>query len=111
MKRGKQKVTIPRPESPTMVCIDEAKAIDDSVFQSIDKCTWNYRVVVSSAGPASGRFYRYFTPESDYWFRRKVTFKECPPLNNQQRLADLEIYGEGSTFYRNRWLSEFASDS
>jgi hypothetical protein len=31
-------------------------------------------------------------------------------MNQQQRLADLEIYGETSTFYRNRWMAEFASD-
>lgn len=103
----------PRPEddSPTMICIDEAKAIQDAVFESIDKCRWNFRITVSSAGPASGRFHRYFTTESDYWFRRKITFRECPHLDDRQRLADLEIYGEASAFYRNRWLSEFATDS
>jgi phage terminase large subunit len=101
----------PRDNSPTLLCVDEAKAIQDSVFDSVDKCTWTYQVIVSSAGPASGRFYRFFTAESDYWVRRKVTYRDCPHLNDRQRLADIEIRGEGSTYYRNRWLSEFASDS
>jgi hypothetical protein len=99
------------PDSPTMVCVDEAKGIQDAVFDSIDKCTWTFQLMVSSAGPASGRFFRFFTAESDYWVKRKVTYRDCPHLNDRQRLADIEIRGEGSTFYRNRWLSEFSSDS
>jgi hypothetical protein len=93
-----------------MLIVDEAKAVDDLVFQSLDKCTWIFKLVVSSAGPATGRFFQLFTSQSDYWARHKVTFDLCPHMNQQQRLADLEIYGEASTFYRNRWMGEFASD-
>ncbi len=46
----------PRENSLTLLCVDEAKAIADSVFDSVDKCTWTYQVIVSSAGPSSGRF-------------------------------------------------------
>jgi hypothetical protein len=99
------------PESPTMICIDEAKGIHDAVFDSIDKCTWTYQLIVSSAGAASGRFYRFFTSESDYYVTRRITYRDCPHLNDRQRLADIEIRGESSTYYRNRWLSEFATDS
>jgi hypothetical protein len=100
-----------REGSPVLLIVDEAKAVADPVFESFGKCTPTFKLVTSSAGPASGRFYRYFSSESDYWFRRKVTYLDCPHLSNQQRLADLEICGEHSTFYRNRWLSEFATDA
>lgn len=102
-----------RTDSPVLVVVDEAKAIADPVFEAIDKCTPTFKIIVSSAGPASGRLYRIFTSESKYWFRRKVTYRECPHLSETQRLIDLELYpaGEASTFYRNKWLSEFASDS
>jgi phage terminase large subunit len=100
-----------REGSPVLLIIDEGKAVADAVYESFDKCTPTFKLVASSAGPASGRFHRYFSSESAYWFRRKVTYLECPHMSDQQRLADLEIYGEHSTFYRNRWLSEFATDS
>lgn len=98
-------------DSPVLVVVDEAKAISDLTFQAIDKFTPTFKIVVSSAGPASGRLYKIFTSESKHWFRRVVTYRDCPHLKETQRLADLELYGETSTFYRNRWLSEFASDA
>jgi len=102
-----------RTDSPVLVVVDEAKAIADPVFEAIDKCTPTFKIIVSSAGPASGRLYRIFTSESKYWFRRKVTYRECPHLSETQRLIDLELYpaGEHSTFYKNKWLSEFATDA
>jgi hypothetical protein len=100
-----------REGSPVLLIIDEAKAVADAVFESFAKCTPTFKLITSSAGPASGRFYRYFSSESAYWFRRKVAYRECPHMNDQQRLADLEVYGLHSTFYRNRWLSEFATDA
>jgi hypothetical protein len=102
-----------RDDSPLLLVVDEAKAISDSVFEAIDKCTPSFEVVVSSAGPAAGKLFRIFTSESQFWFRRKVTYQECPHLSETKRLIDLETYlaGEASTFYRNRWLSELATDS
>lgn len=102
-----------RENSPVLIVIDEAKAIQDPTFEAIGKCSPTFQIIVSSAGPASGKLYRIFTNESQYWFRRKVTYRECPHLNETQRLVDLELYpaGEQSTFYRNKWLSEFAADS
>jgi phage terminase large subunit len=101
----------PRPGSPTLLIVDEGKAIDEPIFQSLDKCTWSFKMVVSSAGPPSGRFYQLFTSQQQYWWRKVVTWRDCPHLDSQQRLIDAEIYGEGSPYYRNRWLSEFATDS
>jgi hypothetical protein len=102
-----------RSDSPLLLCIDEAKAVSDATFEAIDKCTPSFEIVVSSAGPAAGKLFRIFTSESQFWFRRKVTYRECPHLSESKRLIDLETYpaGEASTFYRNRWLSEFATDS
>jgi hypothetical protein len=60
-----------RDGSPVLLIVDEAKAVADPVFESFGKCTPTLKLVTSSAGPASGRFYRYFSSESAYWFRRK----------------------------------------
>jgi phage terminase large subunit len=102
-----------RDDSPVLIAIDEAKAIADPVFEAIGKCTPTFQIIVSSAGPAAGKLYRIFTSESAFWFRRRVTYRECPHLPEAQRLIDIELYPQGvnSTFYRNKWLSEFATDA
>jgi phage terminase large subunit len=102
-----------RDDSPVLIAIDEAKAISDPVFEAVGKCTPTYQIIVSSAGPAAGKLYRIFTSESAFWFRRRVTYRECPHLLESQRLIDIELYpqGENSTFFRNKWLSEFATDA
>lgn len=104
----------PKPEiqSPTMLVMDEGKTIDDHVYVSLDKCRWSYRLVASSAGPAKGRFWRYFQPpENKFWYTKRVTYTDCPHLDERQRLTDMAIYGEASAFYRTRWLSVFATDA
>jgi len=89
-----------RDDSPVLIAIDEAKAISDPVFEAIGKCTPTFQITVSSAGPAAGKLYRIFTSESQFWFRRRVTYRECPHLPEAQRLIDIELYpqGENSTF-------------
>jgi hypothetical protein len=102
-----------RDGSPVLVVIDEGKALGQEIYEALDKCTPSFKIVVSSAGPATGRLYKIFTSQSAFWFRRKITYRDCPHLSETQRLIDLELYpaGEQSTFYRNRWLSEFAADA
>jgi hypothetical protein len=98
-------------DSPVLLIIDEASAVSDAVFEAFGKCSPTFQLVTGTAGTASGRFYRLFTSEKDYWFTRKIDFRQCPHLPDTKRLVDLEIFGENSPFYRNRWLSEFASDN
>jgi phage terminase large subunit len=100
---------------PTLICVDEGKALLDGVYEAIDKCSWDFRLYASSAGKASGRFFRLFhSQESRFWFKTVVTFADCQhlidPEHSQERLMDAEVKGTTSPFYRNKWLSEFATD-
>jgi hypothetical protein len=76
-----------RPGSPVAIIVDEAKSVSDGNFDSNGKCSPTYRLICSSAGIAAGKLYRIFTTESDYWFRRRVTWKECPHID----LVQLDI--------------------
>jgi len=97
--------------SPVLLIIDEASAVQDPVFESFNKCTPTFQLVCGTAGASSGRFFRIFTSESKYWFTTKIDYRHCPHLEDTRRLIDLDLYGEGSIYYRNRWLSAFASDA
>ncbi len=97
--------------SPVMLIVDEASAVQDPVFVAFNKCTPSFTLVTGTAGASSGQFFRIYTSEAKYWHTTKIDFRDCPHLSSTKRLIDLEIYGEGSIYYRNRWLSVFASDA
>jgi hypothetical protein len=97
--------------SPVLLIIDEASAVFDPVFESFGKCSPTFQLITGTAGAASGRFYRLFTSEAKFWFTTKIDFRDCPHLSDTKRMIDLEIYGSDSIFYKNRWLSAFASDA
>ena len=98
------------PDSPVLLVIDEASAVSDDVFLAFSKCTPTFQLITGTAGPSSGQFYRTFTSEAQYWFTRRISWRNCPHLSSTQRLIDLDLYGEGSIYYKNRWESAFASD-
>jgi hypothetical protein len=98
-------------DSPVLLIVDEASAVLDSTFEAFDKCTPTFQLVTGTAGPSSGKLFRLFTSEAQYWFHRRISYRDCPHLSDTKRLIDLELYGEGSIYYKNRWESVFASDA
>lgn len=97
-------------DSPVLLIIDEASAVSDDVFLAFNKCTPTFQLITGTAGPASGQFYRLFTSEAQYWFTRRISYRDCTHLRETQRLIDLDLYGADSIFYKNRWESAFTSD-
>lgn len=86
---------------------NECKSIKDEIFKALGRCTgFTHYIMVSSPGEPKGDFYWSFT----HWPNvRRVTSQECKHLNDQERLEDLEKYGEHSTHYRSKHLALFTT--
>lgn len=99
----------PDPEAPLLIIVDEAKSVDEGIFQAIDRCTYNVLVYVSSPGLKNGRFYE--SQEHDRGFTpMKVGLADCPHIP-QERINDIiKTYGADHPFTRSTLYGEFMDE-
>lgn len=104
------------PGEGVIIIVNEGKSIPAEIHRHLKKCTYNVWIEVSSAGEASGEFYKAVTnatkypqkPEPFRPFCRIVTYKDTP---HKIREAEEEIkeLGEDHPFVKNTYLSKFSS--
>ena len=78
---------------PLLVIVDEAKSVEEEIFQAIDRCTFNSLLYVSSPGPRRGSFFDAFTRHADLFQRRKVSLLECPHIPRERIDSTIAKYG------------------
>jgi hypothetical protein len=100
-----------RPDSPVVILVDEAKSVDEEVFEALSRCTATFRLYASSTGPAFGFFHSLFTSRSAYWRTYRIRSTDCAHIPQSQIDADREADGEHSSTFRIKHLSEFLYDS
>jgi hypothetical protein len=94
--------------SPVLYILDEAKALEDAIVDSVMRCTSSFFLITSSAGSAEGRFYDCFGALGDLFWQIKVSSFDCPHITDEQRAWDLRYYRtESNPVYRSKHLSEF----
>lgn len=93
---------------PVMLLIDEAKTVPDAIWSAFDRCTLAYILIISSPGPAFGRFYECFHSLKKFYWTRQVPSAECPHIPEWKRERDKEIHGEESPEFRSMHLAEFS---
>jgi phage terminase large subunit len=97
--------------SPVLYILDEAKALEDRIIDSVMRCTSSFFLITSSAGSAEGRFYDCFNALGDLFWPIKVSSFECPHITDEQRAWDLRYYrSEHNPVYRSKHLSEFDAE-
>ncbi len=96
-------------ENLMMIC-DEAKSIPGPIFDSIERCQPTRLLLMSSPGPAMGRFYEAFTRHKEYFRTFSVTAYDCPHLSAEWISKQLQKYGESSPLVRSMILAEFEKD-
>lgn len=72
-----------------MIVMNEAKSIDEGIFQALTRCTgYSYWLEISSPGPKSGRFYRDAMRGIQYpavcelnkFYTRHISAYDCPHI-------------------------------
>jgi phage terminase large subunit len=100
-----------RPDSPAAILVDEAKSVDEEIFEALSRCTATYRLYGSSTGPAFGYFHSLFASRSEYWNTYRIRSTDCAHISQSSIDADREADGEHSSTFRIKHLSEFLYDS
>ena len=95
------------PDGPLLMIFDEAKSIEEKIFQAADRCTFNGYLLISSTGVCEGRFFEAFHSQRDQYISRVVTVEECPHVPPEKIEALKSQYGEDHPLFRSIMFSEF----
>jgi hypothetical protein len=96
-----------REASPVLVIVDEAKSVEQGIFEALDRCTYTVLLLISSPGLKAGRFYDAFTKYRADYVTFEVGLKDCPHVS-QERIRDVETtYGQEHPLTRSTLYGEF----
>lgn len=96
---------------PLLIIVDEAKSVEETIFQAIDRCTYNGLLYVSSPGLMQGRFYEAFTKHAAQFRKRKVSLTECPHIPAAKIDSIRQMYGDDHPFTKSSVYGEFMDNS
>ncbi len=95
---------------PLLIICDEAKSIDEEIFQAFDRCTFNGLLYISSGGAMMGRFYDAHTKLRAQFRTRAVSLKECPHIPKEKIDDIIGHYGLEHPFTRSAVFGEFMAE-
>jgi len=97
--------------SPLLMIVDEAKSVENEIFQALDRCTYNVLLYISSPGLKTGRFYDAFTTHREQFLLvEQVGLADCPHIPEERIRDVIETYGERSPFVRSTIYGEFMAE-
>lgn len=106
----------PYGEGQMTICANEAKSIDEEIFEALERCEgFSYWLEVSSPGKSSGHFFEsarraiaYPAPATlGKFYYRRVTAFDCPHIPASYIADKADRLGEDSALYRSSILAEF----
>ena len=99
--------------SPLLMIVNEAKGVDEGIFDAIDgRCTPDALIFISSPGLMMGRFYQTHTKLRAQWHCISAGLADCPHIPQDRIDHVLATYGENHPHTRSTLYGEFMeSDS
>lgn len=102
----------PLHNSPMLIMVDEAKGIDEGIYDALNRCTPTCLLLTSSPGAASGTFYEAFHRASALYYTVRVTAFDCPHIRPERIERARQLYGpdyDANPIYRSMILGEFTA--
>jgi hypothetical protein len=94
-------------EGPLLIIVDEAKSVDQRIFDALDRCTYNAMLYASSPGKMLGAFYESQTREELGFLRTRVGLIDCPHIPKDRIDNIILKHGKDSAFTRSTLYGEF----
>ena len=95
------------PSGDLLYVVDEAKAVPDGIFQSMERCQPTRTLLMSSPGGSSGYFYEVFRRNDGKWKTFTVTAYDCPHIRKEWIEEQVARWGEGHPLVRSMIHAEF----
>jgi hypothetical protein len=97
-----------REGSPLLMIVNEAKEVDEGIFDAIDgRCTPDVLMFISSPGLMMGRFYETHTKLRSQWKCVSAGLADCPHIPLERINHVLATYGETHPVTRSTLYGEF----
>src|SRR5882724_8724911 len=93
---------------PLLIIVDEAKTVDPSIFNGIERCRPTRLLVMSSPGAPTGGFYEVCQDQRFEHFI--VTAFQCPHLGQAKADEIASAKGRDSLLYKSMILAEWMAD-
>jgi hypothetical protein len=95
------------PDAPLLYIVDEAKSVDEKIFEGIDRCGYQALIYCSSGGLEVGTFYNsHFGKKSDF-VKVRAGLKDCPHISPEKVQRMIKKYGENHPLVRSSVYGEF----
>lgn len=96
-----------RPDEPLLIIVNEAKSVESSIFEGIDRCTPDALMLISSPGAREGRFYDCFTKLSPQYITVRAGLTDCPHITKEKIDSIVATYGPNHPVTRSTLHGEF----
>ncbi len=93
---------------PLLIIADEAKTIEPSIFNGIERCRPTRLLVMSSPGPPTGGFYE--TCQDPRFEHFHITAFDCPHLGQKKADEIANAKGRESMLYKSMIMGEWMAD-
>lgn len=90
--------------------IDEAKGVDNRIFEAMERCQPTRVLVMSSPGGTSGAFFDIFNKPDPRYQLFTVTAYDCPHITKEWIAEQIAIYGEKSALIQSMIFAQFGVD-
>jgi phage terminase large subunit len=97
-------------ETPLLIIVDEAKSVDETIFQAIDRCRPTWLFLMSSPGARTGRFYASHTTQRSHYRAYKIGAELCPHIDANTIKGIVDRYGADHWFVKSSIHAEFSDD-
>lgn len=97
-------------DGPLLYIVNEAKSVDESIMEAVDRCTYNALLYASSPGVMFGRFFDSHTKLAGDFFTIKAGLADCPHIPPEKIADIIKTYGEHHPFTRSTLFGEFMEE-
>lgn len=98
-------------DGPLLIVVDEAKSVLQTIFDAIDRCTYQHLLLASSCGPAMGEFYKSHTDNARFFQALHAPASLCPHADHAKNLELIQKLGLNHPLVRSKVFAEFMTNA
>lgn len=96
-----------RHDGPLMIVVDEAKSVAPTIFEAIDRCTYQALLMASSCGGSIGDFYKSHTTDARFFRTFQIASCHCPHADHDKNRDLILKRGITDPLVRSKVFAEF----
>lgn len=94
-------------DGPLMIVVDEAKSVAQTIYDAVDRCTFQWLLKASSCGGNAGEFFKSHTTNARFERTFQIAAGDCPHADHKKNLELIQKRGLNDPLVRSKVFSEF----